>query len=142
VLPFARPLPTNKAANATEPIKFPIKLKIHIFIESAQVTFFSSDPIVMTMLFPVKSSEPAIITRLKAIPKDAPITIFVAGDSAADNNPPIVNINKIPNPTYTPAKAAAVRYLILLFFNNSDLFTADAATLLISSLNKAYHLLI
>ena len=89
----------NKSPSNVEPIAFPIKLQTHMLAESFHVTFLSRAPTVSIILFPVKSSEPAMITRLRAIPKESPISIFVKGKLLSEPSPPIVIIRKIPKPT-------------------------------------------
>ena len=73
---FANPALTNIKAKSIDPIKFPTKLNPHMLKVSFHVVFLFNVPIIITILFPVKSSDPAIITRLKAIPKDSPIISF------------------------------------------------------------------
>ncbi|MPN62338.1 hypothetical protein SDC9_210085 [bioreactor metagenome] len=80
-------------------MKFPIYDTIQTLKVSPQVVFLSKEDTVMTMLFPVNNSDPAIITRLNAIPNEAPIKTLVAGEFAALKIPPIVKISIIPIPT-------------------------------------------
>src|SRR5206468_12262357 len=58
----------------------------------------------------VNNSEPAKMTRVSAIPKEAPITVFVAADPLACKGAPMAKMRTMPRPTYAPASAESTRY--------------------------------
>jgi hypothetical protein len=86
----------KRSARTTAPARFPSQQTIQTFAASASVTVFFMMPRLMTMVLPVKSSEPAITTRERAIPKETPMTVLVAGEPASC--PPITLMRILPNP--------------------------------------------
>jgi hypothetical protein len=54
---------------------------------------------VITITLPVNSSEPAMITRESATPKETPMTSLVQGEAAAENGAPTAKMRTIARPT-------------------------------------------
>ncbi len=79
-----------------DPTRLPSQQITQSFIASAELTFPAIKPEDITMVLPVKSSAPAMITRLKATPKDRPMMILVAG--LPPSRPPSVKMSRIPKP--------------------------------------------
>ena len=92
------PSTTNQPRNI-EPIKLPIKHMVNNMIIGPMPTRLASRLIAKIILFPVKSSDPANMTRLSATPKEAPMTSFkYPPPPAAAIGPPIEKIKVMPNP--------------------------------------------
>src|SRR5215471_5061445 len=100
---------TMKTASSALPVRFPIQVQAQLAARSDRRVLPARVPKLKIMLLPVKSSAPANTTRVKATPKDAPITSFVAGEPAAARGAPIVNTRTTPIPTYIPASADNTR---------------------------------
>ena len=90
------------------PARFPIQQIHQSFRASFSVTFLSSSPDAIARLLPVKSSAPAMTTRLSATPKERPITILAYGRPV--RRPPDVNASSTPIPMYAPASIDTTKY--------------------------------
>src|SRR2546428_12155981 len=95
-------------ASPSEPARFPASETAKIHVSVPQEISRVSAPTAQTMLFPVNSSDPAKMTRARAIPKAAPITSLEAGEPAAANGAPILQIRGNAKPRYTPGTAERV----------------------------------
>src|SRR5882757_1822477 len=98
----ARPPPpaTKIAARKTQPARFPAQDAPQQAARSRKLVRCCSQPKVMNIVCPVKRSEPAKMTSVRAIPNEAPITIGrILGSTFA----PTQKIRIIPSPTYAPA---------------------------------------
>ena len=86
----------NSSDRTMAPNQLPRKQTIHNFTTSPAVTVLRRSPLNMTKAFPVKSSAPAMTTRLRATPKDRPMATLVNG--MAPKVPLTVKDKRMPNP--------------------------------------------
>ena len=134
-LPVQSPVREYIPATRTEPARFPSQQVTHTVTESWNVTFFWNIPTAITKLLPVKSSAPAIKTRLRATPKQPPIINFTPGTPPSFNIPPAVNARRTPNPTNIPASIAEMKYAPVCCRRNWIFFLAAFPAMSISSRN-------
>ena len=109
--PLNKPVFANMKASIIEPIKLPSQQKIQRAKEFVTVMFLVYIPTDMVKLFPVKSSPPDIMTRLRATPKASPMKIFTPGTWLSVNMAPKEKSNKTPKPMNMPASRVSVKYL-------------------------------
>ena len=109
--PLNKPVFANMKASITEPIKLPSQQKIQRVKEFVTVMFLVYIPTDIVKLFPVKSSPPDIMTRLRATPKASPMKIFTPGTWLSVNMAPKEKSNKTPKPMNMPASRVSVKYL-------------------------------
>src|ERR1700733_1486296 len=69
------PPQTKTSASAAQPARLPTHDIVQHAVRSPRLTRLRSNPWVMNMVWPVKRSGPAKITRVRATPKVAPMTI-------------------------------------------------------------------
>src|SRR5689334_18672030 len=73
---MAPPPPQTKiSARTMQPARLPIQERLQHAARSLRLAFPRSTPWVMNMVWPVKRSEPAKITKVRATPNVAPMTI-------------------------------------------------------------------
>ena len=89
---------TTNQAMTKDPNRFPTSDQKNKLPTCRQVTCPASPPMTPTMLLPVKSSEPAKITRVSAIPNETPMTNFSAAEPSEANGPPMQKISVMPKP--------------------------------------------
>ena len=90
------PPATNNAARIVQPSRLPAHEKPQQAASSRRLVRPCSQPCVMNIVWPVNRSDPAKITRVSAMPNEAPITI---GRMLGSTALPTQKIRMMPSPT-------------------------------------------
>ena len=94
-----RPEAATAPPSSIDPTRLPAKLTSQTLATEAAETVLERAPTTMVRLLPVNSSDPAKITSVSATPKEAPITVLVAGEPAPASGAPMAKMRTMPKPT-------------------------------------------